>query len=129
MKFKGFLLFIIVFQLVGFHLPMAVAKKFDDKGFTFFEWGNPTPRFSDLGLNVDNVQTLIGNSQLLIYHKGRDIKLWTDTKKGGEIQTYNNARFVSSLAIFNKPRKEVIDFYLNFDLNFSVRLQQLRIWR
>ncbi len=90
------------------------AKNFDDEGFTFFKWHNPTPCFTDLGFNLDNIRTIIGDGQLLISHKGHDFQLWTNVSGKGEIKPYKNARFVSSLAIFNKNRKEVIDSYLDF---------------
>ena len=92
------------------------AKKFNDKEFEFFEWNNPSPRISDLGFDLEELCKIIGDGQLLISHKGRKINLWTNNEGDGEVKTYNNARFVTSLNIFDKPKKELIDYYMNFDM-------------
>lgn len=90
------------------------ARKFDDEGFKFFNWKNPTPRFTDLGFDIDNICKIIGKGQLLISHKGKEFDLWTNDNGDGVIKKYKNARFVSSLCIINKSRKTVIDYYMNF---------------
>lgn len=109
-KFK-FRIFSFILTLVMLN-GISYAKKFDDKGFRFFNWKNPAPRFSDLGLNLNEVRTIIGDSQLLISHKGRDIELWSN--EDNEIREYKNARFVSSLTIFNLPKNKVVDAYFDF---------------
>lgn len=127
MKVKAFFVIMIVF-LFTFQIPSATAKKFDDDGFQFFKWDNPTPRFSDFGLNVDDVKNIIGEGQLLIYHKGREIDLWTADNSCGAIKKYKDARFVSSMAVLNQPRKEVIDFYMNFK-NYPKHMKQYTVGR
>lgn len=92
------------------------AKKFDDKGFTFFEWHNPAPRIADLGFDLKELCKIIGKGQLLISHNGKKFDLWTNVKGKGEIKPYENARFVTSLSIFNKSREELIDYYMDFEM-------------
>ncbi len=104
-----FLPFILIFAL---QTGTCFAKKFDDKEFKFIKWQNPAPRFTDLGLNMDEVRTIIGNGQLLISHKGQDIELWSGKQK--TVKEFNDSRFVSGLVIFDKPRQEIIDIYFDF---------------
>lgn len=96
-------------------------KKINVKKFKFFNWENPAPRFSDLGLDLEELRTIIGNSQLLISHKERDIRFWSHKEK--KIKTFNNARFVSSLTIFNVPKYKVLEAFLEFN-NYPEMFQQ-----
>lgn len=104
---------IVVFVFFVLLLSTSHAKKFNDNDFQFFSWENPTPRFSDLGLNIEDVCNIIGDSQLLISHNGRDVKVWSNDKK--KIMEYSDVKFVSSLALFDLPREKVIEYYFDFE--------------
>lgn len=117
----------IVKKLISIFLSAAIvlaiftgevsAKNFDDNRFSFFEWNNPTPCFSDIHLNLKDVCSIIGNSQMLIQHNGKTIDVFTckDNTGKGEVQTYNDLRFVTSLIVINKSRKEVISAYMDYE--------------
>lgn len=114
MSQKNRFLACIVVLLFVLQTNICFAKKFDDEGFKFFKWDNPSPIFKELGLNLENIHTILGNGQLCISHKGRDIKLWTNNNGTGDVKTYKNARFVTSLAIFNTSREELIKCFTDF---------------
>lgn len=97
-----------VFLLCG----ACYAKKINIDKFQFFDWHNPAPRFADLGIGLNELQDVIGDTQLLLSHKPCDIELYSGSER--KITRYKDARFVSSLTIFNVPKYKVFEAYLEF---------------
>ena len=54
-KFKLFIIFIVLLACAN----NSFSMKYDEDNFTFFEWDNPIPKFTDLGLDLNEVTSVI----------------------------------------------------------------------
>ena len=93
------------FALLGATILISASALAKSQEMNFIEnFDSPVPKVSELAINPLAIAPLVEDKQLIITHKPRTIQA---PSKKGQLETFENAIFVTSLMLINKPVNEV----------------------
>lgn len=92
------------------HAGTALAKSPDMDFIANFN--SPVPKVSELPFNPLDIAPMVEDKQLIITHKPRTIQA---PGKNGDIETFENVIFITSLMLINKPVNEVRSIVTDYE--------------
>ena len=97
--FSSLLVVVMIAMIVMVVLVTSAPVVYANKHVELVEWENPTPSLHEINLEISTLARIVGNGQLIISHKPKTIKLWSQ----GSVKEYQEVRFSSAMIKVDAP--------------------------